>query len=405
MKNGRLKVLAICFSLLFLTACSSKLDKEQRMVQQKVTQKTAHLVKEHIDSLSQMLSYKLTKSEDVTEKTLLDLQRKYNSVSALILQNGKGKIVKAVPEEFKNQNIESGQVHLRNENFKLLTRSKKVQFSDTIFGLDSVKYLSFQVPLLDEAQNLYGVISVILNSKYLFKEIERKCCFPIPYSLWIMDKKAIVLYHSDYEKIGMNLTAKESLQQCPALKELHTKMMQNDISYQISSYKYRDFPITKLFTWHAVSVLDSKWWISLIRVLERRPTKKATAVYLLSTLRTYAVKDTLINAIMDKGWEKADGILKEIYQLNSQVYAVQIADENGKVVSGWPPGNRTIGYSYTMKKSKNFDNALKNILISKEEKIITSPLIEGGKGKFTLIPIKINEEIISVLYSIEIEGN
>jgi len=125
---------------------------------------------------------------------------------------------------------------------------------------------------------------------------------------------------------------------------------------------------------------------------------------LLSTLRSYTVKDTLIDAILDNDSENIRKILTEIYQLNPQIYSVQLVNSQGKVISGIPPENCAIGYSYTMKKNESYDNAIKDILIDKKEKIITSPLIEGGNGKFTFMPIILNKEIIGVLYSIEIVG-
>lgn len=404
MINKLFNILIICIFLV-IVSCASKFEKEQRVVQQDYTKKTAILTKSRIGSLIEVLSNSCKNQDNVNKNIFENLKSKYNEIFALVLQDIDGKVIKTLPEEFDTSEI--NKAYLNNEMIKLFRKNKNIQILPNILE-NKNKYLCLLIPLNDENQNLTNIISVFLDSKSLFKPIEKKSFFSLPYSLCIINENKTILYNSDYNKIGRDFTYGEKSYPIIALKTLFKKMMENDVDYYITSSIKKYAKIEQLSTWYSISIpafAGTKWWITLTRNIWRSPKKKSTDVYLLSTLRSYTIKDTLIDAILDNNSENIRKILTEIYQLNPQVYAVQLADKNGNVINGWPLENSTTGYSYKMKKNIDFDNALKRILIDKEEKIITSPLIEGGIGKFTFMPIIINEEIIGVLYSIEIEGN
>ena len=398
MINRILKISAISIYILILVSCSSKLEKEQRIVQQEYTKKTANLVKEHLNSLSQTLSNYLNIQDDVNENNYENLKLKFNEISAIILQNTDGEIIKIVPGDLTISDIKSEPFN--NDTIKSIIENKEIQLYPIILREDN-NYLCLSMPLPNEKQNSTNIVSVLMNSKNLFEPISRKSFFPTPYSLSIINKDKIILYNPDNNKIGLDFTFGDKSYPIITLKELFKKMMENNADYFITSSMNKDSKSKKLFTWYSISILDSKWWISLTREIWKSSRKKSSDTYLLSSLRSYAVKDTLIDAIFDNDMETVQGILEEIYQLNPMTYAIQIADRNGTVVSGWPPENCAVGYSYKMKKKGNFDNALRDILRDKEEKIINSHLIEGGEGRFILIPITVNDEIIGVLYSIK----
>lgn len=401
MINKFLKLLAIFFLSIIIFSCSSRFEKDQRIAQEEYTQKTAYLVKEQFDSLSIILLNSLRKQNDVNKKTFENLTLKYNEISALILQNPDGKIIKIFPKDFSVSEIKS--VIINNQIINSLVKNKNIKISPNILENDG-KYLCLLIPIHDKNQNLENIISILLNSKTFFEPIEKKSFFPCPYSLGIINENKTILYNSNYDIIGSDFTFGDKAYPIIPLKELFKKMMENDSDYYITSSLNKDYKTEKLFTWFSISILDSKLWVSLTRDIRKSSKKKSTDAYLLSTLRSYAVKDTLIDAILDNELKTIEGILTDMYQLNPEIYAVQFADRKGIVVSGWPPENSSIGYYYKMKKSENFDNSLKTILIDKEEKIIISPLLEGGLGKFILIPITIDDEIIGVLYSIESGG-
>lgn len=398
MKNKFLIIIPICLFLIIILSCSSRFEKDQRIAQEEYTQRTAYLVKEHFDSLSIIILDSLKKHDDINRKTFENLTSKYNEISALILLNPDGRIIKIFLNNFPISDIKSAIIN--NRIINSLVKNKNIIISPNILENDG-KYFCLLIPIHDKNQNLVNIISVLLNSYDLFKPIEKKSFFPCPYSLCIINENKTILYNSDYNKIGLDFTYGYKSYPITYLKELFKKMMENDLDYYNTTSLNKDYKTEKLFTWYAISILDSKLWISLTRDIWKSSKKKSTEAYLLSTLRSYAVKDTLIDVILDNEIKNIEGILTEIYQLNPEIYAIQFADRNGIVVSGWPPENSAIGYSYKMKKSENFDNALKTILINKEEKTITSHLIEGGLGKFILIPVIIDDEIIGVLYSIE----
>ena len=400
MENKLLIIIFICFFIIIIVSCTSKFDKEQRIVQEQYTEKTADLIKKQIDTLSQNLSNRLKNKEDINDSNFSIIKSEFNEVSAIASLNLNKEIIKILPVDFNKNYIES--YFINNKIISNLLKRKGMQIYPSTSREES-KYLIFLKPLFDEKQNLENIVIILLDRVVLFEKVEYKSFSPLPYSLCILNRNGIILYHANHKMIGLDFTVRDKPYSDKPLENLEKMMMQNDISYSTYKYDYKTSTIRKLYTWNAITLLNTKWWIILTRDLEKKSKHKNSDIFILSTLRSYTTKDTLIDAVIDNNTEIIEGILTEIYQLNPQIYVIQLADVNGKIISGWPSGNRTLGYSYTMRKNKNFDNALKTILNDKKEKIIHSSLIEGGEGTFSLIPITIDEKIIGVLFSIEIE--
>lgn len=376
---------------ILIAGCSSKFEKEQRKTQQKITQETAVAVQAQIDSILKIIVENLKNSEDINSTNLLKLQLKFAAVSAIILYNLDSKIEKIVPQNF---DAPKNKIIFDKKN----PRNISLQISEFQNG----KYFTLQIPIFDENKNLSSIISVFILSENFFKVIEQEYCFPLPYSLLITNQKGKIIYDKNIEKIGKNFIESENPKQHSTLKNLYIKMLENNASYEIFSFPIHGKKlITKQFTWNTINILKTKLWICLIRNLNNKPSKDNNVTYLLSSLRGYSIRDTLIDTIIEKDWEKTEDILKEIYQLNSEIYSVQLADKSGKIVSGLPSGNSIIGYSFKMQKNPEFDSAMKKVLSNGTEKFLVTSLLEGSYGKFSIVPIKFQEEIIGALFSIE----
>jgi len=161
MKNKFFNILITCIFLV-VVSCVSKFEKDQRIVQQDYTKKTAILTKSRIDSLVETLSNSCKNQDDVNKNTFENLKSKYNEISALVLQHIDGKVIKTLPEEFDTSEI--NKTYLNKEMIKLFRKNKNIQILPNILE-NKNKYLCLLIPLNDKNQNLTNIISVFLDRR------------------------------------------------------------------------------------------------------------------------------------------------------------------------------------------------------------------------------------------------
>ena len=267
-------------------------------------------------------------------------------------------------------------------------------------------YIYITIPFITDDQADRDILIVLVNTAVLFSKIEREHIVPYPYSLIIINDQQDVVYDSDPIRIGKDfLTKMDSNDYDPALKNLFNMMTENASDYFITNIEEKSRNLRKIYSWNTIRAYDETFYITLVRNLSKSTNKQSEDVYLLSTLRSYAIQDTLIDPIIEEQPEEIEKLLKYMYDQNPEVYSIQLADTTGTVISGWPLCNSVVGYCNSQKLNKYFDAALDQVINSKQENIIHAPLFEGGEGRIIFIPVLVHEDLYGVLIAIEPEGN
>jgi len=250
------------------------------------------------------------------------------------------------------------------------------------------------------------ILVVLVNTAVLFSKIEQEHIVPYPYSFIVITDQQDVVYDSDPTRIGKDfLTKMDSNEYDPAFKNLFNMMTENATDYFVTNIDEGPLTLRKIYTWNKIRSYDKNFYITLVRNLSRSTKKHSEDVYMLSTLRSYAIQDTLIDPIIEEQPEEIEKLLKYIYDQNPEVYSIQLADTTGTIINGWPACNSTIGYRNSNKLNKPFDAALDQVINSKQENIMRATLFEGGVGRIIFIPVLVHEDLYGVLIAIEPEGN
>ena len=389
--------------LIFLTAgCVSKFEKDQIIKQESVTEIITDKTSSHLTLLISSLLETFHTSSDVNSKNFNDIATTYPEVSALFLYNKDLELQRKFPASASSDDIIDNCLGYQQK--KQITSIEKPFIGHSLH--ENVVYLCISIPFTAEDNTSTGILFVLVNSAELFSRIEQQHIVPYPYSLIVINDQQDVVYDSDPMRIGRDFISKfDSDGYDLALKNLYNMMTENKEDYFISNIEEQSKRIKKIFTWNTLPIYNETFYITLVRNMSRSTKKAPENTYLLSTLRSFAIQDTLIDPIVEGQHEDVLEILEYIYDQNPEVYSVQLADTSGIIQQGWPSCNSTIGYCSSFAMNKSFDTTLDQVLQMKQERIIHTTLIEGGKGKITFIPVLVHEAIYGVLIAIEPEGS
>jgi len=392
----------ICFLILF-SGCTSKFEKAQREKQEAVTISVSEKISSYITSLMTSLLETVHRSSEVTDQNFQLLSAQYPEISALFLYDNDLELIKKYPASISTDDVTEN--CLNNQNRKNISAITKPFIGHSLHKNTDV-YICITIPTSTDKQNEQNILIVLVNTAILFSKIEQDHIVPYPYSLIVINDQQDVVYDSDPMRIGKDfLTKMNSNEYDVALKNLYNIMTENANDYFITNIEDESSSLRKIYAWNTIRVYDEMFYITLVRNLVKSTIKQSANVYLLSTLRSYATQDTLIDPIINEQSEEIEKLLKHIYEQNPDVYSVQLANTSGTIINGWPPCNSPTGYSTSQNLNKPFDAALEQVITSKQENIIQAPLFEGGEGRIIFIPVLVHEDLYGVLIAIEPQGN
>ena len=390
--------------ILFLTiGCTSKFEKAQREKQEDVTLAVSKKISSHLTSLMTSLLDTIQKPSEVTSQNFQLLSERFPEISALFLFNNDLELQKKYPSNMSTNDLTGNCLTI--QKMKKQPSMTKPFIGHSLHKNTDV-YIYITIPFITDDQADRDILIVLVNTAVLFSKIEREHIVPYPYSLIIINDQQDVVYDSDPIRIGKDfLTKMDSNDYDPALKNLFNMMTENASDYFITNIEEKSRNLRKIYSWNTIRAYDETFYITLVRNLSKSTNKQSEDVYLLSTLRSYAIQDTLIDPIIEEQPEEIEKLLKYMYDQNPEVYSIQLADTTGTVISGWPLCNSVVGYCNSQKLNKYFDAALDQVINSKQENIIHAPLFEGGEGRIIFIPVLVHEDLYGVLIAIEPEGN
>ena len=395
--------LIVIFILILITGCASKFEKAQRKKQEAVTIIVSEKISSYITSLMSSLLETVHKSSEVTYQNFQLLSEQFPAISTLLLYNNNFELLRKYPSTISTDEVIEN--CLTNQNIKNISAITKPFIGHSLYKNNDV-YICITIPTSTDEKTERNILIVLVNTAILFSIIEQEHIVPYPYSLIVINDQQDVVYDSDPTRIGKDfLTKVNSNAYDPALKNLYSMMKENASEYFITDIEEKSLTQKKIFTWNTIQLFDKTFYITLVRDMDRNKKKKSENVYLLSTLRSYAIQDTLIDPIIEEQPKEIEKLLKHIYDLNPGAYSIQLADTTGTIINGWPLCNCAIGYRNNQNLNKSFDAALDLVITLKQENIIHAPLFEGGEGKITFIPVLVHEDLYGVLIAIEPQGN
>ncbi|MBN2017665.1 MAG: hypothetical protein JW794_06015 [Candidatus Cloacimonetes bacterium] len=396
-----------CFLIILVTiliiGCTTKFDKAQREKQEAITLSVSEKISTNLDELINILLKTLQEPADINTQNFNLLSQGFPEITALFLYDNNLELTGKVPSAVIDDDIIEN--CLTHQNIKNISSITKPLIGHSLNKNTDV-FICITIPFLSDKTEKRDIIIVLVNTEKFFSRIEDDYITPYPYSLVVINDEQDVVYDSDPMRIGRDfLTKKDSNDYDLALGNLYNMMTENANDFFITNIQEQEQTLKKIYTWNTIYPYGETFYITLVRNVSRNTSKKTKNIFLLSSLRSYAIQDTLIDPIIDDEPEQVRMLLRHIYDNNPEAYVIQLADTTGTIINGWPSCNSIVGYCNAQKRNKSFDNALFEVISTKKEIITTSALLEGGEGKVMFIPILVHEELYGVLIAIEPEGN
>ncbi len=394
-------VLLISSMLITLIGCSSKFEKAQRERQMEITQTVSQKMHEYLIELVVYLQSNIIQTDDIDSNNLIRIAAVYPEVSALFLYDQNLQLIRKAPDNFDSNEVTEN--CLSHKDLKNIAKIHEPFIGHSLFKKNDV-FICIGIPIHNSKNGITHIVLVLVDTVVLFSSIEQTYIQPYPYSLMVLNDEQQVVYDSDPMRTGQDFIMEDDSEESVALKNLYNMMTENRNSFYVVQTQTKSRTLRKIYTWNAIDEYGECFYVTLVRNLTNSTVKPKEDIYLLSTLRSYAVKDTLIDPIVEGTPDKIDDLLEYLYEQNPDTYAIQLADTSGTVISGWPLSNTLLGYSIKMQKNKPFDTAIKNVIQTKQELVIESTLLEGGVGTVFLIPVLVHEDLYGVLFAIEPKG-
>jgi len=399
----------IVYTILFImllfsmAGCMSKFEKAQREKQMEVTLSSSHIIEEYLTKLVIFLDASFAEIGEINRNTFNIVSASYPEVSSILLYDTKLTISRRFPENFNYEEVPDN--CLTQKTLSKLEQMETPFIGHSLFKENDV-FLCIGFPIIDPTTQDRRILFVLINTAILFSKFEQSDIKPYPYSLIVINDEQEIVYDSDPMRIGQDFLLEDDIgDHVLARKNLYNMITENQNDYFVIQIREKNSSLRKIYTWNTIDVFGERFYISLVRNLTSCAKQTQDNSYLLSTLRSYAIKDTLIDPIIEGSTSEIDKLLEYLYQQNPETYAIQLVDTSGTIISGWPRSNTTLGYSIKMQKNKTFDTAVSNVIRTKEEYIIETPLLEGGVGRIIFLPVLVHEELYGVLFAIEPKGS
>ncbi|MBS3741428.1 MAG: hypothetical protein KGY75_07800 [Candidatus Cloacimonetes bacterium] len=374
-------LIGVCLAIIavaLILSCDSKINSNQLKVQQKNVHKISLQIKSQINNI-------IHNTEQFPVK-YADLQKQYNSLSAIFLLDETTKILKKFPQNHPNSTLEQ---LLQNSQ---ITSKLNINNPAKIYFSSNYKHMWIFNPLQEQEKFL----ALRFNSYQFFQDLSQ-IYFPRPYNLVIIDSDSKIVFSEKTNMIGEMFYELEGKMAVHNFQHLLSKISQNDVSYSVRDYQKNGEYINSLFCWEASKVYNQKFRTVIYRYLPPKKKQQNDRSFLLASIRSYSVRDTLIKSIINNQQEKVEAIVSQIYEKNPEIYSIQYADSSGTIVYGKPRANSIVGYNYRMKMNKNFDSAFRDIYEEQDLYTIPDTLLEGGKAEIIFSPIEFSHDIVGVL--------
>jgi len=134
----------------------------------------------------------------------------------------------------------------------------------------------------------------------------------------------------------------------------------------------------------------------------RKDVAKHVNVSYADALRTLAENTEMKKALSGNDSEKIKNIFKDFYSQHKGIYSIQWLDSKGTNRYGYPEENSLINFDVKTLKTRSSKSMLQ-ALSDKKESSFDSPLMEGKKGAFFMVPVYNETEYIGMIYTIKLK--
>lgn len=290
---------------------------------------------------------------------------------------------------------------------RTVLRSRKPALGQAFLSLEGIYAVPFVAPAIRDGR-LAGLVSVVIDATALLGEqVEAVAQTGVPIDIWVMEPSGRLLFDPDPEEVGKNLLDDPMYAPFPVIGEAVRRIAATGQGTTGLTWTPADTgsPEEVTVAWRSVNALGTSWRVVVARpVGEGRSASRTLAglgiVDRLEALRRLAADPALGEAVQAGMWQNVQAALARYYT-RYPCYAVQWVDPDGLVRGGHPPGNALS--SYQLNPFENpFDAELLARVQARAEVTFETPLAEGRRGTFHVVPVLAGETFLGVVYALRV---
>jgi hypothetical protein len=285
--------------------------------------------------------------------------------------------------------------------------SRKPALGRAFLSLEGIYAVPFVAPAIRDGR-LVGLVSVVVDAGALLGEqVEGVAPEGAAIDVWVMEPSGRLLFDPDPEEIGKNLLDDPMYAPFPAIGEAARRVAAAAQGTSGLTWTPADSssPQEVTLAWRSVSALGASWRVAVARPVGEGGRAARTLAGLgtvdrIEALRRLAADPALGEAVQAGMWQTVQTALARYYT-RYPCYAVQWVDPDGLVRGGHPPGNALS--SYQLNPFENpFDAELLTRVQARVEATFGTPLAEGRRGTFHVVPVLAGGTFLGVVYALQV---
>jgi hypothetical protein len=290
---------------------------------------------------------------------------------------------------------------------RTVLRSRKPTLGQAFLSLEGIYAVPFVAPAIRDGR-LAGLVSVVIDVAALLDEqVEVVAPRGAPIDVWVMEPSGRLLFDPDQEEVGKNLLDDPMYAPFAAIGEAARRVAAAGRGTTGLTWTPADTgsPEDVTIAWRSVSALGASWRVVVARPVGEGGRAARTLAGLgtvdrIEALRRLAADPALGEAVLAGLWQNVQAALARYYS-RYPCYAVQWVDPGGLVRGGHPPGNALS--SYQLNPFENpFDAELLAHVQARVEATFETPLAEGRRGTFHVVPVLAGETFLGVVYALQV---
>lgn len=290
---------------------------------------------------------------------------------------------------------------------RTVLRSRKPALGHAFLSLEGLYAAPFVAPAIRDGR-LVGLVSVVVDvAALLGEQVGMGAPKGAPIDVWVMEPSGRLLFDPDPEEVGKNLLDDPLYAPFPAIGEAARRIAAAGQGTTGLTWTPADSgsPVKVAMAWRSVNALGASWRVVLARPAGEGGRAERTLAGLgtvdwMEALRRMAADPALGEAVQAGMWQNVQAALARYYT-RYPCYAVQWVDPDGLVRGGHPPGNALS--SYRLDPFENpFDAELLTHVQARVEATFETPLAEGHRGTFHVVPVLAGETFLGVVYALRV---
>lgn len=287
-------------------------------------------------------------------------------------------------------------------------KSRKPQLGRAFLSLEGLYAVAFVAPTMRDGR-MAGLVGVVVDAAALLGEqVTAASHAESAADVWVMEPSGRLLYDQDQDEIGKSLLDDPLYAPFPSIGEAARRIASARQGTTRLTWTPTDtgVPLDLTIAWKSVAALGASWRVVAAWPVSGEGSAARTLAGLASVdhveaLRRLAGDPGLVEAVQAGAWGNVQAALGRYYA-RYPCYAVQWVDPDGLVRGGFPPGNALA--SYQLNPFENpFDAELLTRVQAQVEASFATPLAEGRRGMFHLVPVRAGETLLGMVYDLRVE--